>query len=212
LTGAPAAGSVFIGWSGGCTGTGSCMVTLTRATTVTATFDLQTVTLTVSETDSGSGTVASTPAGITCGPSCAGSYASGTAVTLTAAPAAGSVFTGWSGGCTGTGSCMVTLTSATTVTATFELQAFTLTVSETGSGSGTVTSTPVGITCGPSCVGSYASGTVATLTATPATDSTFDGWSGGGCTGTGPCTVTLTAATTVTATFSAQTFTLTVIP
>src|SRR5205823_4903352 len=142
------------------------------------------------------GTVTSTPAGITCGTSCAGSYASGTAVTLTAAPAAGSVFTGWSGGCTGTGSCMVTLTSATTVTATVDLQSFTLAISKAGAGSGTVTSMPTGITCGTDC-SSYASGTAVTLTATPAADAIFTGWSGGGCTGTGACTVTLTNATTV---------------
>src|SRR5207245_8128810 len=166
----------------------------------------------VSKAGTGDGTVTSTPAGITCGTSCVGSYASGTAVTVTAAPAAGSVFTGWSGGCTGTGSCSVTLTSATTITATFDLQNFTLMVSKAGTGTGTVTSPLAGIACGTSCSGSYLSGTVATLTAAPAADSTFDGWSGGGCTGTGPCTVTLTAATEVTATFSVQTFTLTVIP
>src|SRR5207245_4917540 len=151
----------------------------------------------VSKAGTGDGTVTSTPAGITCGTSCVGSYASGTAVTVTAAPAAGSVFTGWSGGCTGTGSCSVTLTSATTITATFDLQNFTLMVSKAGTGTGTVTSPLAGIACGTSCSGSYLSGTVATLTATPAADSTFDGWSGGGGTGTGPRTVTLSAHTEV---------------
>src|SRR5206468_7313655 len=111
-----------------------------------------------SKAGTGSGTVTSMPTGITCGTDCS-TYASGTAVTLTAAPAAGSVFTGWSGGCTGTGSCSVTLTSATTVTATFDLQTFTLTVSKAGTSDGTVTSTPAGITCGANCAGSYASGT-----------------------------------------------------
>src|SRR5207247_4912974 len=100
----------------------------------------------------GTGTVTSTPIGITCGTSCSASYASGTLVTLTAAPDAGSVFTGWSGGaCTGTGPCTVTLTAATTVTATFT-PTFTLTVSKAGTGSGTVTSTPTGIACGTDCV------------------------------------------------------------
>src|SRR5207247_8542323 len=66
-----------------------------------------------------------------------------------------------------TGSCSVTLTSATTVTATFDLQPFTLTVSKAGTSDGTVTSTPAGITCGANCAGSYASGTAVTLTATP---------------------------------------------
>jgi len=43
-----------------------------------------------------------------------------------------------------------------------------------------------------------------TLTATPASGSTFTGWSGGGCSGTGSCTVTLSAAATVTATFTSN--------
>src|SRR5207244_4748645 len=80
-------------------------------------------------------------------------------------------------------------------------------VSKAGAGTGTVTSTPAGITCGASCAGSYPSGTAVTLTATPATGSTFAGWSGG-CSRPGSCTVTLSAATTVTATFSSGPLTL----
>src|SRR5213592_3543793 len=214
LTAVPAAGSTFSGWSGGgCSGTGSCAVTLSAATTVTATFTLQTFTLTVTPAGTGSGTVTSSPAGIDCGATCAASFASGTAVTLTAAPAAGSTFGGWSGGgCSGTGSCVVTISAATTVTATFTPQTFTLTVSKTGTGAGTVTSSPAGITCGATCAASFASGTAVTLTAAPAAGSTFGGWSGGGCSGIGTCTVTLSASTTVTATFTLQTFTLTVNP
>src|SRR5207247_3352686 len=85
------------GRGGGGTGTGSCTVTVTAATTVSATFT-PTFVLTVAKAGTGSGTVTSTPAGITCGASCFASYASGTAVTLTATPASGSVFTGWGGG------------------------------------------------------------------------------------------------------------------
>src|SRR5206468_7741022 len=100
------------------------------------------------------------PAGIACGTTCAAAFASGTAVTLTAAPAAGSTFSGWSGGgCTGTGTCTVTVNAAQTVTATFALQSFTLTVSKTGTGSGTVTSAPAGIACGTTCAAAFASGT-----------------------------------------------------
>ena len=74
----------------------------------------QTLALAVVPAGTGSGTVTSTPAGITCGTSCSASYPSGTGVTLTAIPAAGSTFTGWSeGGCSGTGSCNVTMTTAT---------------------------------------------------------------------------------------------------
>src|SRR5439155_16151886 len=146
---------------------------------------LPTFILTVIKAGTGSGTVTSTPTGITCGTDCSGTYPSGTVVTLTATPATDSAFTGWSGGgCTGTASCSVTLTAATTVTAAF-IPTFILTVSKIGTGSGTVTSTPAGITCGTSCAGTYTSGTLVTLTATPAADSALTGWSGGGCTGTG---------------------------
>src|SRR5207244_358761 len=66
-------------------------------------------------TRAGTGTVTSTPGGIDCGSSCAASFASGTSVLLTATPAAGWVFMGWSGGgCAGTGACAVTLPTATT--------------------------------------------------------------------------------------------------
>src|SRR2546428_403995 len=63
----------------------------------------QDLALVVVRAGSGSGTVTSTPAGITCGADCSEPYASGTVVALTATPAIGSVFTGWGGGgCTGT--------------------------------------------------------------------------------------------------------------
>lgn len=78
------------------------------------------VTLTVSRAGTGSGTVISTPGTIACGAACSTSLAGGTIVTLVASPASGSRFIGWSGaGCTGAGSCTVTLASAQTVTATF---------------------------------------------------------------------------------------------
>jgi Divergent InlB B-repeat domain len=77
----------------------------------------------------------------------------------------------------------------------------TLSVSKTGSGSGTVTSSPAGINCGGDCSQSYATGTEVTLTATPAAGSSFTGWSGGGCSGTGTCVVTLSANQSVSAGF-----------
>jgi hypothetical protein len=70
------------------------------------------------------------------------------------------------------------------------------------SGSGMVTSNPSGINCGSTCSATYNSGTTVTLTAAPASGSTFGGW-GGACTGTGTtCTVSMTAARSVTATFN----------
>lgn len=78
-----------------------------------------------------------------------------------------------------------------------------LTVVRTGNGTGTVTSSPAGISCGGTCSAPFTSGTVVTLTAVAASGSTFTGWSGGGCSGTGTCTVTLDTSTSVFAEFSA---------
>jgi FG-GAP repeat protein/List-Bact-rpt repeat protein len=204
LTATPAAGWAFAGWSGGgCSGTGACTVTSIADTTVTATFVAQR-TLTVSKPGSGAGSVASSPAGIDCGSNCSHAFGDGAQVTLTATAAAGSTFEGWSGGgCSGTGTCTVTLTADTTVTATFTALR-TLTVLKTGSGSGSVAGSPGGIDCGGNCSHVYRDGTQVTLTAVPASGSTFDGWSGGGCSGTGLCTVTMGEDTVVSATFTAQ--------
>ena len=80
--------------------------------------------LTVTRAGPGGGTVTSAPAGIACGADCTERYAPGTVVTLTAAPAAGSTFGGWSGaGCGTTNTCAITLGAATSVTATFNTSA-----------------------------------------------------------------------------------------
>ena len=209
LTATPATGSTFTGWSGGgCSGVGTCLVTLTADTTVTATFMVQSFALTVNKTGNGTGTVTSTPAGINCGATCSFNYSFNTQVTLTQTAATGSTFTGWSGACTGTGSCVVTMNAAKTVTANFTVPTFVLTVTKAGAGTGGVTSTPAGIDCGATCSFSYTNNTVVTLTATPQPGSTFTSWSGA-CTGSGGCTVTMSAARAVTATFGVSTVTFT---
>jgi hypothetical protein len=158
------------------------------------------VVLTTAKAGTGSGTVSGT--GINCGVDCTESVTPGTMVTLTATPSTGSTFTGWSGGvCTGTGTCQVTVNADTSVTATFTLNQYLLSVSKNGTGTGTVTS-PSGINCGVDCSETLNHGTMVTLTATPAMGSSFSSWSGGGCGMMNPCVVTLTAATTVTATFN----------
>jgi hypothetical protein len=124
LTAAAAGGSTFAGWSGACAGTTACTVSMTQARSVTATFNgtATNQTLTVNKAGTGTGTVTSSPAGISCGTGCStqsASFANGTNVTLSAAPAGGSTFAGWSGACTGTGACTVSMTQARTVTATF---------------------------------------------------------------------------------------------
>ena len=85
-----------------------------------------------------------------------------------------------------------------------------LMVSKTGLGSGSVTSSPAGIDCGATCSYNFTSNTLVTLTATPTPGSTFTGWSGAGCTGTGACQVTMDAAKSMTANFDLAEYTLTV--
>src|ERR1700733_4612362 len=80
----------------------------------------------------------------------------------------------------------------------------TLTVSISGPGSGTVSDGTGAISCAPTCSHAYPIGQVVTLTASPASGSGFAGWSGGGCSGTSTCQVTVTANTAVTATFNLQ--------
>ncbi len=83
-----------------------------RANTGTASFSL-----TVGSTGTGSGTITAT--GIDCGSDCSEVVAAGTSVTLTATPVANSTFGGWSGDCTGTGTCSITVNANKVVTATF---------------------------------------------------------------------------------------------
>ena len=75
--------------------------------------------LTVSKSGTGSGNVTSSPSGISCGSTCSQDFAVDTSVTLTASADAGSEFAGWSGDCSGTGSCAVTMTANRSVQANF---------------------------------------------------------------------------------------------
>ncbi len=211
LTAAPdTATSRFAGWSGACSGTGTCQVTMTGTRAVTATFTLLKRSLSVSVSGSGNGTV-SGPNGISCQKggvgTCAGSFDHGAKVTLSVRAFAGSRFDRWSGACSGTGACQVTMDQTRAVTATFTLVQR-LTVTPSGTGNGTVSSVPNGISScrkgGGTCGANYNHGTGVTLTAVadPAT-SRFAGWSGGGCpVTTGTCTITMDQARTVTATFT----------
>jgi fibronectin type 3 domain-containing protein len=82
---------------------------------------VQTVPLTLTFVGTGAGAVVSVPAGLDCSATCSGSYAPGIVVQLQATPAAGSVFTGWSGVCTGIDLCNVTTAAGLALTAQFDL-------------------------------------------------------------------------------------------
>jgi hypothetical protein len=188
-------GWVFNGWSGAeCSGTGTCQLTMDGAKTVSATF-LERFTLDVTKSGTGTGTVTSSPSGINCGGDCTNDYTDGQNVILTASPSSGSTFVGWTGCDIPNGNeCTVMMNADKTVNAQFTQITHLLTMNKSGSGSGTVSSGDGLINCG-------GDGTVVTLTAAATAGSVFTGWSGEGCSGTGNCIVTMTAAKTVSATF-----------
>jgi uncharacterized protein (TIGR03437 family) len=89
------------------------------AFTVRAATSAFTLSVTKNGSESSKGTVTSSPSGIDCGTTCSSAFASGTVVTLTARVIGNRAFAGWSGACTGTGTCTVTMDAAKSVTATF---------------------------------------------------------------------------------------------
>lgn len=204
LTAKPDTGYSFTSWLGDCTGAAlTCTLTMTVAKSVTALFS-NTVTkhtLTVQKAGNGTGTVASNPAGIACGTDCTQSYNQGTSVTLTATPAAGSKFAGWSGACAGVGACVVSMTAAKTVTATFIRPV--LTVRKVGSGLVATAAYSSGIFCGPDCTETYSLNARVTLVAIPALGRRFVGWTGCAANASFPplCTVTMNQSKVVVATF-----------
>ena len=208
LSGVSDSGSEFSGWSGaGCSGTASCVVTMSAAREVTAKFDPAPSRFELKVNEVGSGTVISTPAGISCGAICEAEFEEGEEVTLSAVAASGWKFSGWSGsGCSGTTTCKVTMSAAKEVTATFALEQHLLSVATSGSGTGTVTSSPAGINCGTTCSASFDHGTVVTLSAVSGANTKPVAWSGcGEVIGANECKVTMSAAKEVTATFALRT-------
>lgn len=214
LTAIPSSDSGFTGWSGGvCTGTGPCQISVDAAINVVATFTLNPPTPTpimaespplqsysLSIKEIGNGLVVDSSGAINCGSVCSASFESGTVVTLTATPAGGSIFAGWSGGwCSGIETCTVTLSTAKAVTALFLDSEYPLNIANAGGG--VVSSSPAGINCGSTCSTIFPVGTFVTLTAVPSASNQFYGWSGGWCSGLGQCMVTINQATTVFAVF-----------
>jgi uncharacterized repeat protein (TIGR02543 family) len=206
LTAVPDGASVFKGWIGCTAVTGdprSCTLAVNGVEAVVARFEPSTYPLTAVIV--GAGTVSG--GGITCSSGspdgCSTPAANGAIVELVATPAPGYVFKSWAGCNSTTGTtCRVTMTMAKTVTATFQLT-YPLQISFQGAGSGAVRAGTV--TCASSsgpCTIPEPSGATVFLTATADAGSTFAGWAGA-CAGTGTtCSVPMTMARDVTATFA----------
>jgi len=212
LTGAPGANTdSVVQWSGcdSVDGAGKCLVTISADRTVTATFNLVQRQLKVVEVGTGTGTVTSSPGGVSCGATCQASFAHGTAVTLTGTAGLHSEAVKWFGceAIVEVDKCKVTMSSAREVSAAFSLEPqyalYPVSVRIKGTGAGSVSSTPGGIACPGDCSETYVSKTSLTLVATPAAGSEFDHWSAKACGGSTLCTRTINGPRTINAVFVA---------
>jgi uncharacterized repeat protein (TIGR02543 family) len=182
LTATAYPGWTFAGWSGDFYGTTTpATVAMIGSRLITATFTQDEYSLTANTV--GNGSVTRDPDQTT--------YTYGQVVTLTAEPAPGWSFAGWSGDPDAGITTTVTITGNTTVTATFTQDEYTLTVNTVGDGSVAVDPTP----------GPYHYGDVVTLTATADAGWRFSGWSGALSGSANPANLTMTGNEVVTATF-----------
>ncbi len=218
LTATATTGSMFKQWTGDCTGTTATVtVTMDKAKSCSATFELLPVTYTLNVTKTGNGNIKGT--GIDCGTDCTeANLAANTQVTLTATPDAGNQFAGWAGACTGTeATTTVTMTADQTCEAKFMPAGIPLTVNKADTDRGRISGrlrgeTATSLTCDNACQTAnynYPKDGVVILTATADKGFEFKTWT---CTGSSytqdPATsnilkVTMTTATTCTANFDA---------
>lgn len=154
--------------------------------------------LTVNKLGDGDGYVSSTTSSFQCGELCSSAYlrsvyGNAWKVSLRATPYAGSIFSGWSGSCSGSALCQLTMSKSFWVGATFE-RAGGIVLTKTGKGRGSISSVPSGAACAlasKTCTTWHRFGSVLTLTATAASGSRFTGWAGA-CSGNGKCVVRVT--------------------
>jgi uncharacterized repeat protein (TIGR02543 family) len=160
----PHAGYTFTNWSGACAGNGVCSPSnVTANLTVTATYSLNSYTITRVVDPLAGGTVTCTPNPVS----------HGSSANCSQTPNAGYTFTGWSGACTGTGACALTnVTNNQTVTASYSLNIYTVTASASPAAGGSMS-------CAP---GTVTYNTTSTCTATPNLGFVLGAW-GGTCTG-----------------------------
>jgi len=190
LQAVPAEGYNFVNWSGDLAGSANpATLVMDSNKTVAAAFATNTYTL---QTNATNGSVTRTPD--------QASFAHGETVTLTAVPATGYSFSGWSGDASGsTATVTITMNADKSVTAGFTANAYTLSVSASN---GSVTVNPIRAT--------YAHGEVVTLTAVPSVGHSFGSWSGDASGTATSTTVTMDSNKSVTAAFALNTYTLSV--
>lgn len=191
LTAAPSSGYEFTRWAGDVSGTANpATVTMSANRSVSAVFTSTTpmFALSTAASPATGGSVSRSPR--------QDEYAPGTAVTLTAAPAAGYEFTRWEGDLAGTANpATVTMDAAKSVVAVFTPTTYyTLTVNLSPPAGGSVSRSPD--------LAQYAPGTVVTLRATPAAGYAFSRWEGGLSGTSNPATIAMTADRSVTAVFT----------
>jgi alpha-tubulin suppressor-like RCC1 family protein len=230
LTAAPAPGSFISSWSG-CTTVSAdkrtCTVPMSYAKTVSVAFQPTHYVVTARTAGTAKGTISSsdTEPAISC-PSSSSPYAAvaanGSTVTLIATPDEDAIVTGWTG-CTSFSAdkriCTATMTMARTLVATFQPARYPVTARTTGlygAAQGTITSagTDPAIACAANmgtCVSSAPNGATVTLTADVPAGSLLASWTG--CTSVSAdkrtCTVSMTSAKTVTATYQKTGYVLT---
>jgi uncharacterized repeat protein (TIGR02543 family) len=211
LKATPQVHSIVDGWTG-CDDISpsgdECTVEVASNRNVVANFMRVQRTATASTAGTGSGTISDVNGlhaiqGCGGAGTCSGPYDEGSAIELVATPIGHSTFTGWSGDCTNdSGPCVLVVEGNFSVTAHFTEQ-HAVSITKSGSGAGSVLSGPAGLDCGAVCVSYFTDGAQVTLTAVPSGHSTFAGWSGAGCSGTGSCAIEIGDPTrTVVATFT----------
>jgi uncharacterized repeat protein (TIGR02543 family) len=202
LTAAPETGYRFAGWSGACSGTASCILTMDAAKSVTAVFEAVDVDFLLTVGATGHGTVSASSGNIDCPGACSDSYRAGSVVLLTPLPMFGETFLGWQGDCQGTGDCQLDMTANKTVNATFSRDRSLYALVPESSVGGAIVRDPRGLECGRRteqfC---YTEGTALTLTAVAESGFVFAGWFGD-CAGTDPCELTVASNLAVTAAFA----------
>jgi hypothetical protein len=209
LTATPQPNWLFEGWSGNaCIVSGDrCTIRLSSIGGTTHNVQARFRAMGIDITVDGNGRVTSSPGSINCPGTCSQDYANGTAVRLTAQPASGWRFTGWSPTCGSSNPCTVTVTGRHQLRANFApIPQATLTVTVDGSGqvSGSlVEGGPAVIACPTDCTETLPNGTQLSLNAVPQSGWRFAGWTSGNCTASGiSCRVTLDGNTTVAARFT----------